>query len=117
MINTKIIGKLINVFPIETYGDFKKRVFWVEEIKDKNRQTWAIELWGPRINDVLDFKPERVVLCEIEVIGKRWSKNGKESVIIILKCALIRFATQEEILAISTNKNSINKSNSSEIQY
>ena len=44
----KLEGKIKKVFGTETFNNFEKRIFWLEEVKSAEPRftnTWQLELW------------------------------------------------------------------------
>ncbi len=98
MIATTIIeGELVNIFPMERYGDFTKLVFWVKENVAKYPRMWPLELWHDDIGDINAFRVGESLQCDVEVNGKLWSKNGKESVLVTLRAKNLRRLTPEDV--------------------
>lgn len=91
MPSTTIIGALHTIFPHEKYGDFRKRVFWVKEINAKNPNIWQLEMWHDDIDELDKFKNySGEVSCEVSILGKMWSKNGRDNIINVLRCTGIK---------------------------
>lgn len=87
---TIVTGVLLDVFPTETFGAFKKCVFWLQELNSKYPNTWAIECWhDDAINEMRSYRVGDALKVSFEVKGKHWSKGGREGVINTLKMVLI----------------------------
>lgn len=82
----QLSGVIANIFPEETFGNFTKRVFWLKQINVQYPMHYALELWYDDIEALKKFKVGEGVICEVEVRGNKWSKNGREGVMNILKC-------------------------------
>lgn len=82
MANTqiKIYGIIKAVFPVETIGNFKKKVIWVEETEVNYPQTFSIEFANNRIEELNLFKGGETVEVVADVRGRYVSKAGKEYV-------------------------------------
>lgn len=79
-------GVIVNIFGAEIYGNFEKRVMWIKEASDsKFAETWAVEFQQGDCNRLDCFKPGQAVTVTIDIKGKLFSKNGKESVFVTLK--------------------------------
>lgn len=86
-----LTGALHTIFPEERYGDFTKKVFWLKETEGKYPSMWQIELWHEDIVDIAPYSNYTgIVECLVEIKGRLWSKNGKDSVINILRCVGIK---------------------------
>lgn len=86
MANITVTGTIKQIFNSEVYGNFEKRVFWVEENTDKYPNTYQLEMQQGECNRLDSFKAGDKVECNIEVKGRWYHKNGKEGVINTLKC-------------------------------
>lgn len=83
----KITGTITDIFPVQTFGNFEKRVAWVqEETTGRYPNQFEIEFQQNDVNTLDSFVPGDVVECKIDVRGKKWEKNGKSGVINTLKC-------------------------------
>lgn len=79
-------GVITDVFEVEKYGDFRKRVIWLQEIKEKHPQHWALEFWHDEAELLPSFvKNGQAVTCHLSIKGKKVSKYGKEFIIVTLK--------------------------------
>lgn len=80
-------GILTDVFPLETFPNFTKRVFWLRQ-PDTERypEHWQLELTGDDWKRIDAFKVGDRLDCEVLVRGRKWSKNGKDGVMVSLKC-------------------------------
>jgi len=96
--NTTITGKILDIFPAELYGNFEKRVCWVEETEGEYPNTYSLEFWQGDCNKLDSYKPGDAVSCKVDIRGRKWTKNGKEGVINTLKCWSIskQGATQQQ---------------------
>lgn len=98
---TQLTGVIHTIFNFERFGDFQKRVFWLAEPKtDKNKypQFWALEMHHDDGLDLAHYKVGDPVCAHVEIRGRLWSKNGRESVINILKCTSIERVSPSEVM-------------------
>lgn len=83
----KLTGVILSIFPEETYGNFRKKVIWIQELKQGYKNTWEIEFHHDDGMALVHYSENDTVECEIEIQGKYWSKPGKpDRVINCLKC-------------------------------
>lgn len=87
-------GRIKTIFPAEVYGNFEKRVLWLEETVDRYPQTYSIEFHQGDCNVLDAFKENDQVECSINLRGRHWEKNGKEGVMNTLQCWRIRKVQQ-----------------------
>lgn len=87
----KLVGILTDVFPIETFPNFKKKAFWLKE-PDTERypQHWVMELHQEDVNNLNKVKIGDRLECECEVRGRKYKKGNAESVFVTLRCVGIR---------------------------
>ena len=78
--NITIKGKIKNVFPEETNGNFKKRVVWVTEQEGQYPQTFEVQFIQQRASEPDGFGIGDNVEITAAVQGKHVAKNGKEYV-------------------------------------
>lgn len=86
MNSAKFIGTIVTIFPVETFGNFEKRVVWVLDSSGKFPNTYAVEFWQNDVNMMDSYRAGDNVEMSIDVRGNHWKKNGKEGVINTLKC-------------------------------
>lgn len=82
----KISGIITDIFPAEIRGNFEKRVFWIKETDaERYPEHYSLELHqGDTV--ILDkFKTGEHVDVEVTIRGKKWVKEGKESIFNTLK--------------------------------
>jgi hypothetical protein len=84
--NVIITGKVLDVFPVETYGKFSKRVVWVEEQNVQYPNTYSIEFSGRNISLVDNLVPGDMVTCQVDLRGRAYEKDGKKGCINSLSC-------------------------------
>lgn len=93
--NILIQGVITDIFPAETYGNFTKRVAWVQEVDVQYPNTYALE-FQQGDGTLLDYHvPGDVVKCSVDVRGRKWEKNGKAGCINTLKCWKIERVGQQ----------------------
>ncbi|MFB5946097.1 DUF3127 domain-containing protein [Albibacterium profundi] len=79
-VTIKITGIIKDVFPVETYGNFTKRVIWVEEIEQNYNSTFQVEFNQNKIQELKGIKSGDVVEIDADLTGRYVAKNGKEYV-------------------------------------
>lgn len=83
----KLSGKIKKVFDTETYNNFSKRVFWLEETSEKFANTFQFELWKQDTDMIDHYKVGDFVTVYLDIKGKHWQNDsGKEGVMNTLKC-------------------------------
>ncbi len=87
----KLIGKIKKKFDTATYGNFSKRVMWLEEVTDyKYPSTWQLELWKDDVNMLDAYEEGDFITCYVDIMGKLITKDksrdGDEWVSNTLKC-------------------------------
>lgn len=84
----KISGKIKSIFESETFGNFEKRVMWLEEVSDKYPSTWQLELWQTDCPMADSYNVGDYVTCYIDIKGKAYTNKttGNEAVMNTLKC-------------------------------
>lgn len=92
MMNTSFIsGVIYKIFPEEKRGDFRKRVFWIQQLNVKYPEMWQLEMHHDNTLILDRFKEGFIVECDVTVRGKLWQKqNGEDCVIMTLRCDTIR---------------------------
>lgn len=75
--NITIEGYIVDIFPVETIGNFSKRVVWVEERDVQYPNTYSIEFAGRDISVPDAFVPGDKVKVQVNLQGRKWEKNGK----------------------------------------
>lgn len=75
-----LTGIIRDVFPIETYGNFRKRVLWLTEVNKQYPNTWAIEFWNNDVSFLDKYATGQLVNVNIAVLGRLSEKNGEERV-------------------------------------
>lgn len=88
-----IKGMIHTIFQAEVFGNYEKRVFWVEETEGKYPNTFAIEAAQGGCNDLDHYQDGDEVTVEVYLNGRRWEKNGKENVFNTLKMKSIELAS------------------------
>lgn len=85
---TKLTGILTDIFPVETFPTFAKRVFWIKQ-PDTERypQHWQMELHQSAVSQIEQYKIGDTLEVEVEIRGKKWEKGGgKQGIVTSLKC-------------------------------
>jgi hypothetical protein len=82
----KLSGKIKKVFSTETFSNFEKRTFWLEEVSDKYPNTFQLELWKQDCTMIDNYELGDFVTVYVDIKGKYWNKNDKEGVMNTIKC-------------------------------
>ena len=88
----KLSGKIQRIFDTETFGTqekkFEKKQIWLQEVASEQKfaNTWSVELWNLDIPMADLLQEGDFVTCYVDIKGKYYEKNGKEGVIVSLKC-------------------------------
>lgn len=82
----KLSGKIKKVFATETFSNFEKRTFWLEEVSDKYPNTFQLELWKQDCPMIDNYELDDFVTVYVDIKGKYWNRNDKEGVMNTLKC-------------------------------
>lgn len=97
MPNIKLAGLVTDIFPIEFYNNFNKRIFWLKQ-PDTERypQHWAIELHNQDCDRLKGIKVGDKVEAEVEIRGKLITRkrDNEESIILALKCIGLQVINQ-----------------------
>lgn len=83
---TQLSGVITSIFPVEKYGNFEKRVFWIKQINVQHPCYYSLELWHDDQDLIDKCKVGDAVVCDVEIRGNYYNKNGRSGVINILKC-------------------------------
>jgi hypothetical protein len=83
-------GRIKTIFSAEVFGNFEKRVMWLEEQTDKYPQTYSLEFTQGDVNVLDAFKEGDQVECSINLRGRHSEKNGKEYVFNSMQCWRIK---------------------------
>lgn len=103
MDSCKLQGILTDVFPVENFSNFSKKVFWLRQPDtERNPQHWAIELHTHDIDRLKGIKIGDRLECEIDIQGRKYKKKnsaylGEEAVAVSLKCVGIRVMEKLEV--------------------
>jgi hypothetical protein len=84
--NIKITGKITDIFPAEIFGNFEKRVAWVLEQDVQFPNHYPLEFQQGFANELDHFVPGDLVVCDVDVRGRKWDKGGKSGCMATLKC-------------------------------
>lgn len=87
----KLTGVITDIFPVETFPNFSKRVFWLKE-PDTERypQHWSLELHTADIDRLKGMDIGDRLECEVEVRGRKYVRRGEEVIAMSLRCVGIR---------------------------
>ena len=83
---TKLSGVIKKVFNTESFSNFEKRIFWIEEIQEKYKNTFQLELWKKDVAMIDSYKVGDYVTVYVDLKGKHWQNAEKEGVMNSLKC-------------------------------
>lgn len=78
--NIKILGKIKTIFPEETFGNFKKKVVWIEEEEVQHPNTYEVQFTQAKTVELDGYKEGELVEIDANVRGRYAAKNGKEYV-------------------------------------
>lgn len=78
--NIKILGKIKTIFPEETFGNFKKKVVWIEEEEVQYPNTYEVQFTQAKTVELDGYKEGELVEIDADVRGRYAAKNGKEYV-------------------------------------
>jgi hypothetical protein len=84
---SKLIGFITDIFPVETKPNFAKQIVWIKQ-PDTERypQHWQVEVHNSDIDRLRHFKRGQKVEAEVEIRGRKWTKqSGEESIMTTLK--------------------------------
>lgn len=85
-----LTGTIDTIFPSEVKGNFEKRLMWLKENDAAKPNVWQVQ-FDNNDGEILDkFKPGQSVICQIELKGFKWIKNGTTNVFNTLKCTMIK---------------------------
>jgi len=82
----KLSGKIKKVFSTESFSNFEKRTFWLEEVTDKYPNTFQLELWKHDCAMIDNYELGDFVTVYVDIKGKYWNKNYKDGVMNTIKC-------------------------------
>lgn len=82
----KLQGKIKRVFETQTFGNFEKRVFWLDDVNEQYPNTWEFELWKKDVTMIDAYNEGDFVTVYFDVKGKVYSKNGQDFCMNTLKC-------------------------------
>lgn len=88
----KISGKVKRIFDAAVFGNFEKRVFWLEEVTNSERfpNTWQVELWKEDVGMMDSYKEGDYITCYVDIKGKlipaEKARDGKDWVSNTIKC-------------------------------
>lgn len=102
--NILIQGVITDIFPSETFGNFEKRVAWVQETDVQYPNHYSVEFHQGDANTLDNFVPGDRVNCSVDVRGRKWEKNGKAGCMNTLKCWKIERVSQQAKSVPSTRQ-------------
>jgi hypothetical protein len=88
----KLSGKIIEMFPMESFGTrekpFKKVIFWLQEISDMYPNSWQLEFWQDDCNMASSYNVGDFVTCYVDIKGKMFEKRdgSGQGIITTIKC-------------------------------
>lgn len=84
----KLRGILTDVFPVEHFNSFAKRVFWLEQPHtERYPQHWQIELHQDDCKRIDSCQIGDTLEVEVEIRGKKYTgRDRQEKIIVTLKC-------------------------------
>ena len=87
----KLEGKIKKVFGTETFNNFEKRIFWLEEVKSAEPRftnTWQLELWKADCSMIDKYREGDYITAYVDIKGKAYIKknDNSEGVMNTLKC-------------------------------
>ncbi|WP_343668706.1 DUF3127 domain-containing protein [Chitinophaga sp.] len=97
-------GRIKNIFPSEIFGNFEKRVMWLEEQDVQYPQTYEVQFTQGDCNVLDGFQPGQMVECHINLRGRHSEKSGKEYVFNSLQCWRIKKLANAEPVPTETNE-------------
>lgn len=96
VINLK--GTIHKIFDATITGSgFEKRIFWLIEDTTRSSSTWQLEAHQGMCNELDIFKAGEQVNVSVEVKGRQWSNNGKETVTNVLRAFRVSRLFDDEI--------------------
>lgn len=76
----KIQGKIKSIFPEQTFGSFKKRVVWIEEVEVQWPNTFEIQFTQAKTAELDGYKEGDFVEIDTDIRGRFSEKDGKQYV-------------------------------------
>ena len=78
MASVTLKGEIIAIFDSEIYGNFEKRVFWLQEQGPEYPSTWNLECHQGDCNMLDNFQVGDQVECQVNVKGRLFQyKDGR----------------------------------------
>lgn len=101
----KLTGVITDIFPVETFPNFSKKVFWLKE-PDTERypQHWAIELHTIDIDRLKGMDIGDRLECEVEVRGRKYKRGYEEAIAMSLRCVGIRMLAKLDAPGFKSTK-------------
>lgn len=78
--NIKILGKIKTIFPEETFGNFNKRVVWIDEVEVQWPNTYEVQFVQAKTVELDGYKEGELVELDVDVRGRYSKKDDKEYV-------------------------------------
>ena len=65
-------GTIIKKFETKNFGTFEKRLFWLQEVtnSERNPNTWELELWKGDCELLDRYNEGDYVICYVDIKGK-----------------------------------------------
>lgn len=83
----KLQGKIRRIFETNVFGNFEKRIIWLDEVSEKYPNTWQLEFWKNDCPIPDNYKVGDFVTCYVDIKGKLFTKkDGEEAISNTLKC-------------------------------
>lgn len=92
MSKTILKGIVHNIFPVESFTNFEKRIMYLKESGGGNM--WELTFEQNDVNILDSFVPGQAVICQVEIRGREWTKNGASRVFNTLKCVMVQHDQQ-----------------------
>ncbi len=99
----KLSGNIKKIFDTTVYGNFEKRVMWLEEVTNDTRfpNTWQLEVWKDDTRMLDAYREGDFVTCYVDIKGKLISKeksrDGDEWVSNTIKCWNVEIGQTVEV--------------------
>lgn len=98
MANITLRGVITMIGESQVFGNFEKRIFWIEEQNVQYPNSWQLECQQNDCNILDNFKIGQEVDCSINIRGRYWEKTeeGRSGVINTLRCWKITTIGQQQ---------------------
>lgn len=85
-------GIITDLFAPEIRGNFEKRVFRLKQTdRERYPQHWELEATQGDVNLLDGFKTGDEVTCDVTVMGRAWTKDGRTMIFNTLRCTDIAY--------------------------